>query len=164
MEYAVDCHKSTNHLYDGDKPYSHHLSMVVGVAADFIHLIPEKDQENVLAACWCHDVIEDCRQTYNDVMKETNKAVAEIVYAVSNEKGKSRTERANEKYYSGIVFTPYASFVKICDRIANYEYSVSQNSPMVGKYQKEMYEFVKKLWVIGYEGMFLRLGVVNLEK
>jgi len=35
--------------------------------------------------------------------KEFGKNIAEIVYAVSNEKGKSRKERANDTYYRKII-------------------------------------------------------------
>ena len=64
-EYATIYHSQTNHEYDW-RPYAYHLQMVVDAAAGFIHLIPEHDRETVLAACWCHDVMEDTRQTYND--------------------------------------------------------------------------------------------------
>lgn len=158
MEYAIKCHSETNHFYGGNKPYSHHLSMVVGVAQDFIHLIPEAERENVLAACWCHDVIEDCRQTYNDVKKQTNERVADIVFAVTNEKGKTRSDRANSKYYDVIRNTPHARFVKICDRIANYEYSQMEESDMYEKYKKEMNSFWWELGNAQNNIMFQRLS------
>ena len=68
-EFAEYHHNGTNHKYDG-KPYTYHLSMVVEVAERFIHLIPVNKRDAVLAACWCHDTIEDCRVTYNDVKSE----------------------------------------------------------------------------------------------
>lgn len=158
-QYAIKCHADTNHFYDNDKlPYSHHLSMVVAVANDFIHLIPEAERDNVLAACWCHDVIEDCRQTYNDVKNQTNEVVADIVYAVTNEKGKTRSDRANEIYYEGIKYTRHASFVKICDRIANYEYSKTSGNGMYEKYKKEMNDFWWWLGNAQNNEMFKRLS------
>jgi (p)ppGpp synthase/HD superfamily hydrolase len=63
--------------------------------------------------------------------------VAEITYALTNEKGKNRKERANAKYYKGIRETPYATFIKLCDRLANVSYSKSVNSKMIEAYQKE---------------------------
>lgn len=160
-EYAIECHRSTNHMY-GDHPYEYHLQMVVDVAEKFypktedslrvmsadarnvLLLIPAKDI--VLAACWCHDVIKDCRQTYNDVLKNTHPMVADIVYALTNEKGRNRKERANEKYYEGIRKTPFAQFVKYCDRIAKVEYSKKTGSSMYKKYQQENNEdFIEKV-------------------
>jgi len=135
--YAMQQHKLVNHFYD-DRPYSFHLDMVVSVAKEYIHLIPTDKRDEVLSACWLHDIIEDARETYNDVKAQTNEFIADLVYAVTNEKGKTRKERANEKYYLGIQNTPYASFVKICDRIANVKYSKENgNRSMFLKYKKE---------------------------
>jgi len=152
-EYAIDCHYMTTHQYDG-KPYDTHLKMVFDTAKKFIHLIPAEQQENVLSACWVHDVIEDCRQTYNDVKNATNIEVAELAYALTNEKGRTRKERANDKYYEGIKQTPFATFIKVCDRIANYEYSKQQGSRMAEMYEKEMSEFVAKLYDAKYDELF----------
>lgn len=133
-------HEETNHLYDGKK-YEVHLWQVVDIAKMFIHYIPVEKRAIVLAACWLHDTIEDCRVTYNDLKAEFGVEIAEIVYALTNEKGKSRFERANEKYYAGIRVTPYADFVKICDRIANLKYSLENNSGMLNKYLQEANTF-----------------------
>lgn len=154
-EYAIECHASTNHTYDNKHPYSFHLQQVVDVALSFLNLIPEADKDDVIAACWLHDVIEDCRQTYNDVKAKTNEQVANIVYAVSNEKGKSRKERANEKYYRGIRETKYATFVKIADRIANYEYSLNatRSDSMARKYEREFEQFAWEMGLMQYKPM-----------
>ncbi len=151
--YAIGCHNSTNHNYH-DKPYSYHLKMVSSIALEFIHLIPEQERANVLSACWCHDVIEDCRQTYNDVKDATNERIADIAYALTNEKGRTREERANDKYYTGIMFTPCAVFVKICDRIANFQYSRDSGSKMYEKYMKEAPHFKQQLYYEKYSEMF----------
>jgi (p)ppGpp synthase/HD superfamily hydrolase len=154
--YALTCHQETNHLYD-NQPYQVHLEMVVAVAQNFIHLIPEPDHEIVLAACWVHDCIEDCRQTYNDVKNASSEIVAELAYALTNEKGKNRQERANDKYYQGIRQTPYAVFVKLCDRIANVQYSQQKNSRMIAVYQIENTEFAQKIYDANYYEMFVYL-------
>ncbi len=142
--YATSRHEATNHLYDGG-PYYTHLQMVVNTAFKFLYVIPPKDRSTVLAACWCHDVIEDCRETYNDVKFIIGEEAADIVYALTNEKGKNRDERANDVYYKGINETEYAPFVKMCDRIANVKYSKQSKSSMFEKYKRENPEFIKKL-------------------
>ena len=63
-----------------------HLQMVFDTAGKFICLVPEGRRENVLAACRVHDVIEDCRETYNDAKKATNEKITELTYALTNEK------------------------------------------------------------------------------
>jgi (p)ppGpp synthase/HD superfamily hydrolase len=142
--YAVKCHTETNHTYDG-KHYSIHLKMVYDIALEHIKMIPLDSVEIVLSACCTHDVIEDCRQTYNDVKAELGEDIANIVYALSNEKGKNRKERASDLYYFGIRNTAWATYVKFCDRLANVKYSKDTNSKMLSVYQKENSDFVKSL-------------------
>lgn len=145
-KYAITKHREVNHKYANGLDYDFHLALVVEVANKFIHLIPEEDQENVIAGCWVHDIIEDARETYNDVKKATNEEVAELAYALTNEKGRNRSERANDKYYEGIRNTPHAAFIKFCDRIANYSFSKSQGSSMAKKYEKENANFIAKIY------------------
>jgi (p)ppGpp synthase/HD superfamily hydrolase len=134
--WAIAKHNDTNHKYDG-KSYDHHLWQVNEVAKMFIHYIPEDKREVVYAACWLHDTIEDCRVTYNDVKQEFGEEIAEMVYALTNEKGRTRKERANEIYYLGLCKNPLAAFVKMCDRIANIKYSRDNGSSMLDKYKSE---------------------------
>ncbi len=155
--YAVECHEQTNHTYDGQS-YSVHLQMVYSYGCKYAYLLPENEIDAALAACWTHDTIEDTRQTYNDVKAACGEAVAEIVYALTNEKGKNRKERANEKYYNGIRNTPPAAFVKICDRLANVKYSKQKNSRMLDAYKKEFNAFKNELWLPGFKPMFDELS------
>jgi (p)ppGpp synthase/HD superfamily hydrolase len=140
-DYAVERHRSTNHYYDYH-PYSFHLEMVVAAAEKFIHLIAPAHRASVIGACWAHDVIEDTRATYNDVKEALGEQVAEIVYALTNEKGRNRAERANALYYAGIRSNYWAIFVKCCDRIANMQYSMSKSQHgMIATYRKEYPHF-----------------------
>lgn len=159
-EYGIMSHASTNHLYDG-KAYSVHLERVVDVANKFLHLVPEGHRDNVIAACWLHDVIEDCRVTYNDIKEKTNVVVAELVYAVTNEKGRNRKERANERYYGGIRKTKDATFIKLCDRIANYEYNVENGNKLALMYEREMDKFASVLYRDKYDDLFNYLNSIG---
>ena len=74
-------------------------------------------------------------------MKEEQALMAvEIVYALTNDKGRNRAERAGEKYYQGIRATPYAPFVKLCDRLANVTYTCSIDSGKSGSRMREVYK------------------------
>ncbi|GGG09733.1 hypothetical protein GCM10011344_07930 [Dokdonia pacifica] len=157
--YAEEKHRSVNHKYD-HHDYEYHLNMVYQVAKKFIHLIDEKEQEDVLAACWVHDIIEDARETYNDVKNATNETIAELAYALTNEKGRTRAERANDNYYKGIKATKNASFIKFCDRIANAQYSKQNGSRMFQKYKDENVHFVSKIYVPECEEIALYLNEV----
>jgi (p)ppGpp synthase/HD superfamily hydrolase len=154
--YAISCHRDVNQRYQ-DKPYEFHLKMVVEIAERFIHLIPEKDREDVIAGCWVHDVIEDTGKTYNDVKKATNETIAEYAFALTNEKGRNREERANHAYYSGIDRYKHATFIKLCDRYANMKYSKDTGSTMFKMYQKEMDSFAWHLKSHKYEELWTAL-------
>jgi (p)ppGpp synthase/HD superfamily hydrolase len=183
MQWCIEQHRKTNHFYDTYLPYEFHLRMVNQVAEDFKHLLDNTVdyytgkrefehgndmtvtlQDACLLATWGHDLIEDTRVSYNDIYSRLGQEVAEIVYAVSNEKGKNRKERANDKYYEGIRNTKGAVFVKLCDRIANVQYSKMTKSRMFEMYKKENSEFGKMLGWKGtkdfhpYEKMFIYLS------
>ena len=143
--YASKMHSASNHDYD-IHPYRYHLRMVVDFANKYIHLIPKKDRDTVIAGCWVHDTIEDARATYHDVLKNTNKVVAEYAYALTNEKGRNRAERASSSYYYGIRIYKHASFIKLCDRLANVTYSKKKKSGMFKGYKKEYANFKNELY------------------
>lgn len=153
--YATKCHVATKHKYDGQS-YEIHLKMVQDVGNDYIGLLPpdEMERERVFAAIWAHDLIEDCRQTYNDVKEVLGRSVADIVFACTNEKGKTRKDRANDKFYSELNQIPFANFVKICDRIANMRYSLAKRSSMALMYVKENEYFQNRMWCHAYSKMF----------
>lgn len=158
IDYCVEQHRSTNHMYDTYLPYEFHLKMVATAAKPFLGLVPEKFHTDYEIACYAHDLIEDTRTSYNDVKTELGEIVADIVYAVTNEKGKNRKERANAKYYEGIRKTPGAVFIKLCDRIANVQYSKMTQSRMFDMYHKENENFINS---IGYSADHPLISMFN---
>lgn len=152
-DYAIRRHREVNHHYNALYPYAFHLQMTVESAGKFIHLIPEKDRADVIGGCWVHDIIEDARETFNNVKKATNETIAEYAYACCNEKGKIRKARANKKYYDGLKAYKHASFVKLADRIANVTFSINEKSSMINMYRDEFDDFYEKL----YDGRFEKM-------
>lgn len=156
---AHELHAAVNQTYDGNKPYGYHLDMVADAVRCYGAEVcqSEEDVLPMLFAAYFHDSIEDARQTYNDVMKialrfmsePQARLATEIVYALTNDKGRTRAERAGENYYKGIRETPYAPFVKLCDRLANASYSArsadTQNNRMREVYHNEMPDFLAHL-------------------
>ena len=156
-EYAIKCHKDTNHMYDDGVPYKVHLENTFSNGMYYLKLLGEISDNmmlSVMAACWTHDLIEDCRQSYNKVKDKCGIIVAEITYALTNEKGKTRSERGNDKYYEGITQNKFNVYVKLCDRLANVQYSNEHGSPMLDKYRDEHKEFIKHFEIDGYIQMF----------
>jgi len=157
---ASKAHADVNHNY-GNEPYSVHLKMVNYYAVKYSHLLDTDDDRTLAcAAAWTHDLIEDTRMTYNNVKEAFGEKIAEITYALTNEKGKNRKERANYKYYKGIRDCHLATFVKICDRLANVNYSVNTNSSMLKKYKSEYDEFEWELFNPKYKEMFYELELL----
>ena len=147
---AHELHQSVNQSYGGNLPYGFHLDMVGEGISDYGHLVCAREEDVVplFFGGYFHDSIEDARQTYNDVMRMAHKwmteeqalMATEIVYALTNDKGRTRAERAGEKYYAGIRQTPYAPFVKLCDRLANITYSCSVDNGRDGCRMREIYK------------------------
>jgi hypothetical protein len=63
-KYSIQNHKKTNHKYD-NKPYSHHLRMVYNYGLKYNYLLDHDELLLALCSCWSHDLIEDCRVSYN---------------------------------------------------------------------------------------------------
>ena len=156
---AHQLHASVNQSYGDHLPYGYHLDMVVEGIRDYGHLVcaSEQDVLPLFFGGYYHDSIEDARLTYNDVMhtarqfltEEQALTATEITYALTNDKGRTRAERAGEKYYQGIRETPYAPFVKLCDRLANITFSCAgddvSNRHMRDVYKQEVPHFLASI-------------------
>ena len=165
---AWNLHESVGQTYDKNLPYGHHLSMVADAAIKYGYEVinNETDIIPVVFAAYFHDSIEDARLTYNDVVSiagrfMTNEqciTAAEIVYALTNDKGRTRKERAGEHYYAGIRETPYAPFVKLCDRLANMTYCFNgtndANNHMQKVYESEWSHFLQAITVSKHDSRY----------
>lgn len=154
--FAIKAHAAANHYYGKGKavPYSAHLEMALAIATMFIKLVPRPKRELVRAAISCHDLMEDARVSWGELVDLFGKDLAELVYALTNEKGRTAADKENYKYYAGIREIPYADFVKICDRTANVLYSALTNSAMLRSYRSRQRDFREQLYSDKYEPMF----------
>ena len=156
---AHTLHQNVNQTYGENLPYGYHLDMVAEGVSEYGHLVcnNENDVLPLFFGAYYHDSIEDARLSYNDVLntardymtEEQALMATEIVYALTNDKGRTRAERAGEKYYRGIRETPYAPFVKLCDRLANVTYSCADDGQMNNRmkevYKDEMHLFLSEI-------------------
>ncbi len=165
LEYASNLFRERNLKY-GNLDYSNHMIDVLNIGLEYIDLLidipslieTENITNSVLNALICHDILEDCAITYNDLAKHIQYFAADIVYDVTNELGKNRKERS-EKTYPKIKKNDYAIFVKCCDRLANVRFSKMEmeknKSTMFTKYCMEYDEFKKEL----FNGKFIKLWI-----
>lgn len=156
---AHELHRAVNQTYGQGLPYAVHLDMVANQVMSQGHEVcaSEHDVLPMVFGAYFHDSIEDARQTYNDVTllarqwmdDEQAHMAAEIVYALTNDKGRTRAERAGERYYQGIRQTPYAPLVKLADRVANMTYSATHdnadNVHMREVYLRELPHFLEAI-------------------
>ena len=164
---AFQIHDDVNQKYDHVLPYGFHLKMVASFVSRYGYLVAESEADILVlyGSAYLHDTIEDTRMTYNDIVKfiddfrvgslvlpeeikrKLEEQVPEIVYALTNEKGRNRKERANETYYKGIRDTRFASFIKMCDRLANIQYTMMFvfANRMLEVYRREYPEFIRSI-------------------
>lgn len=171
-EYAFKKHEDVNHLYGDNLPYKYHLMMTAANVNKYCQSLNDNDKLVLVSSAYCHDLIEDTRTTYNDLIQDigdiirgiykitriANKReadffnnfdyeiIAEIVFLLTNNKGRNRHERANDDYYNGIKSNDHAIIVKLCDRLANMQYSnLMFNHNKLYAYWSEHDDFIKKL-------------------
>ncbi len=135
-DFASAYHKGQ---WYGNKPYMYHLKKVSDVAMDC-----NFTDESILMSCLLHDIIEDTEATYRDIKDNFGEEVAEIVYCVTDELGRSRKERKS-KTYKKIRNNPKSIVVKLCDRISNISESMGSenyNLKLMKMYLDEHNDFV----------------------
>lgn len=112
LDFAVDAHKGQKRK-KSDVPYIYHpLNLACHALAMNI-----KDDE-VIAACLLHDVIEDCGKTEDDL--PVNEDTKELVVILSHEKTTPENrDDMMRAYYKKIAKSPKASLVKCLDRCNN---------------------------------------------
>tara|TARA_R110001592_G_scaffold238657_2_gene498497 strand:- start:6283 stop:6894 length:612 start_codon:yes stop_codon:yes gene_type:complete len=135
-DFASKHHKGQ---WYGSKPYMYHLKKVSDVALDL-----KFTDESILMSCLLHDIIEDTEISYKDVKENFGEEVAEIVYCVTDELGRSRKERKS-KTYKKIRNNPKSIVVKLCDRISNITESMGSenyNLKLMKMYLDEHIDFV----------------------
>lgn len=124
----------------GHRPYHYHLFQVYRLTVEFGF------PELVRGAAWLHDVLEDTAVTY-DYLKRAigSKSHADLVWAVTNDPDPELGYK--ERTYAKIKDRPWATQLKLCDRIANVEASLEfANTHMLEKYRKDHSVFVGFLW------------------
>ena len=104
---------------DNDTPYVDHLASVVDILGAFT------DDDELHAAGWLHDVVEDTPITTSDIADACGSRVSNLVWACSGV-GWNREAR-NAAIHEKITAYPPAAIVKLADRIANVEPSTSDS-------------------------------------
>jgi len=134
-EYAIGIHTKRNQKY-GNKPYDFHLQGVVDYVYKYLDYIDPTYHTAVICAAWCHDVLEDTGESFNDVKDVIGYFAAKIVFNVTDENGLDRLEK-QLKTLPKIMRCEFSTYTKMCDRLSNGNHSKNNKHSMFNKYKKE---------------------------
>ena len=101
--------KHKGQLDDCDLPYIYHPVQ----AAKILEMVVPKD-ENLIAAAYLHDTLEDTDTTYEELVKEFNKDIADLVNEVTHDGSKDQ-----KGYYFPRLKTQRGIILKFADRLSN---------------------------------------------
>ena len=112
VDFAVEAHEGQRRKRSAI-PYIYH-PLNLACHALSMNII----EDEIIAACMLHDVVEDCDKTYDElpVNDETREIVRLLTCEDTNESNRDRIIAA---YYSEIVKNPKASLIKCLDRCNN---------------------------------------------
>ena len=101
----------------GAQCYPAHLATVVATLRKY-----DVEDENILAAAWLHDVVEDTTVTLDTIRTRFGDDIAALVDAVTTRPGASRRERTLATL-PALHENDRARLLKLADRVANVEAS-----------------------------------------
>lgn len=118
-QFAKFCHAPQLRKYT-NKPYITHPGRVASMVS---YLYPAVSEE-MIAAAWLHDTVEDCNVWVSDIELKFGKPVATLVHELTNVSKKEfpKANRAERKRMdldrvAGISLD--AQVIKVCDRVDN---------------------------------------------
>lgn len=144
--YALERHGEQDHgcLKIGD-----HLSDVVNnVRKHYNPHVNISEPEEVIAAAWLHDILEDTDTSPEDVHRRFGGRVGTLVDVLTDKEGKNRMERHLRTYHM-IRQDPDATLIKLCDRRHNQARSIKHGEHWMAMYLKEYIYFKFALWKPG---------------
>jgi len=159
VDFAVEAHEGQKRK-KSDIPYIYHPLNLACHALSMGIL-----EDDVIAGCLLHDVIEDCEKTLEDLpVGESAKEIVRLMTHVK-EDGADR-ERVMEEYYNALAGNPKAALVKCLDRCNNlttmawglsreriYRYITETEKyyPKLLKVLKDTPEYNNASWLLKYQ-------------
>lgn len=135
----------------GTVPYIEHLDAAANVLREFGNF-----DDELLAAAYLHDVIEDAHVSDTELEIHFGGEIALLVSLVTDQAGGNRAER-HAKIYPGIALHPKAVSLKLADRIANVRASTLNNPGLLEMYRREYPDFKRYLQGEHHQAMWREL-------
>lgn len=148
-DFACQAHQGQ--VYQGPKPdiifeYSTHLA---GVAMEVSHALlqhPKYDGNLAMQCALLHDTLEDTAVTYDDLLENFSKAVADGVSALSKNESLPRQEQMSDSLRRICQQPKEVWLVKLADRINNLQYTPPHWSQYkVDAYRTQSYMILEML-------------------
>ncbi len=135
-EFATVAHQRINHRRKYTKqPYEVHLKSVAHIVASVT------DDEEMIAAAWLHDTVEDTAATHYDIEQQFGKEVHDLVYALTDISKQGDGNRATRKGIDRAHLaraSVRAKSVKLADLIDNLRDICKHDAKFAKVYLQEM--------------------------
>jgi (p)ppGpp synthase/HD superfamily hydrolase len=134
--YAQKCYDESNCKYDG-KNYFVHIQMVVDFSMKYMGVFRKTEDARVsVGGALGHDLMEETKESYNNILAVCGKEVADVVLALTDVPATSRLMK--HLLTMGKTVQNYIAIIdKMYDMGANASYSKSHKSSMYSKYVAE---------------------------
>jgi (p)ppGpp synthase/HD superfamily hydrolase len=136
--FAIERHGAQDH---GCLKITDHLADVAWNAR--MHYDPHVnilEPEQIIAAAWLHDVLEDTPTTLEEIEDKFGYQVANVVNLLTDKDGRNRLERHLRTYHA-IRRDPDAILIKLSDRRHNHERSIKYGEKYAIMYRDEYLRF-----------------------
>jgi (p)ppGpp synthase/HD superfamily hydrolase len=107
-------------------PYTVHLERVVGYVKAALHQNPDLLEsgdcwDEIIAAAYTHDLLEDTKYIYNDMVIHLNKTIADLVKDLTNVEKSAGNRAARKKIDNERLDKAhkYVKIIKLADRLDN---------------------------------------------
>jgi len=161
-EYAMRCYNEANCVY-GDGNYWKHITMVSDNVKKHQGIFKNRqDALYTFGAALTHDLMEDAKQTYNNIFDVCGNDVADITLSVTDVPAENRLMK-HLLTMGKTVRDPRAIILKMCDILANATFSKESGSSMYQKYVFE-YQYRKPIFktALGWYKDELNLVALNV--
>ena len=148
-EYAEKMHKGQVRKYTGE-PYIRHPIAVAEMCDKYMRRsgYPDHYIDVVKSAAVLHDVIEDTRATYGDLMGLFGEGVTELVFWMTDASRPEDGNRAVRKTIDRwkIINAPYlAVLIKVCDLIDNAKTVIEHDPDFAKVYMEEKAKIIRQM-------------------
>lgn len=162
VSYAEKCYADANCKY-GEGSYMIHIQMVLDYSNKHCAVFKNIDDAFYVAgAAACHDLMEDAKQTYNDICRVAGKDVADITLGVTDVPAENRLMK-HLLTMGKTVRDHRAIILKLADIYANTSYSKANGSSMYAKYVEE-YPYRKAIFKKALDWYKDKINQVELDK